>query len=330
MRKIKTVVIALGGNSITPKGSDVNYNELSKHIELNCKFLADLVKKYNLVLTFGSGPQIGALLLQNEIAKNKVPPMPLDVLDAELEGELGYLITQSLMNELNARNLSKPIVSLLTQVLVDRNDPAFRKPTKPIGPFYTKEQAQELKKKGMHVVEDSNRGYRRVVASPAPKKIVEAATIKKLVSSKTIVIAAGGGGIPVVKRKSTHKSTHWHLQGIDAVIDKDRASALLAKDIDADMLIMLTGVDKVSLNYGQSNEKELSKLTTEDAKKYFDDGHFPPGSMGPKIESAIYFLKHNKNGRVIITSPEKLQAALRRIEASKVLRDTGDGTVIIA
>lgn len=318
-RRRKTIVIALGGNSITSKGSNVSYKEMSENIELTCKFLINVIKKYKLVLTFGSGPQIGALLLQNEIAKNKVSSMPLDVLDAELEGELGYLITQSLINELNARHLNKPVVSILTQVLVDKNDPAFHSPTKPIGPFYTKEQSAEMKKKGMNMIEDSGRGWRRVVASPQPKKIIEAETVKKLVSDGVIVIAAGGGGIPVIKEKLKHGTTltrqhimnHYHLSGIDAVIDKDRASALLASDVGADMLIMLTGVDRVALNYGKENEKKLDKITMKDAKKYLEAGQFPPGSMGPKIEAAIYYLKHNKSGRVIITSPEKLAAALK-------------------
>ena len=302
----KTLVIALGGNALLREKEKPSLAAQFRNANNAMDEVAKLVGKYNIVLTHGNGPQVGAIVIRSELAAKSaltlVRPYEINLSTAvaESEGELGYIIEQSLYNQLTKR---KPIVSMLTQVLVDKNDPAFRKPTKPIGPFYKKEEAEKLKKQGMHVIEDSNRGYRRVVASPVPKKIIEADTVKKLVNSGTIVIAAGGGGIPVVKKNGK-------LIGIDAVIDKDGASALLAKDIRADMLIMLTGVDKVALNYGKTNEKRLSNITVKEAKLYLKEGHFPSGSMGPKIESAIYFLKHNKNGRVIITSPEKLQEAL--------------------
>jgi len=315
MAKRKTIVIALGGNALLRSGENATLEKQFKNAQTAMEEISKISSKYNIVITHGNGPQVGAIVIRSELAAKKAYEINLSTAVAESEGELGYIIQQALYNELAKK---KPVVSLLTQFIVDKNDPAFHKPTKPIGPFYTKEQALALRKKGMHVINDAGRGWRRVVASPMPKKIIEAETIKKLAKNNTIVIAAGGGGIPVVKEKSKHKG-HWHLQGIDAVIDKDRASALLASDIKSDMLIMLTGVDMVALNYGKSNEKKLDKITAKDAKKYLSEGHFAEGSMGPKIEAAIYYLKHNKNGRVIITLPEKLEKALRG----------EDGTVIV-
>ncbi len=303
----KTLVIALGGNALLRSGEKSSLEAQFRNAQNAMEEISKIADKYNIVITHGNAPQVGAIVIRSEMAAKKAYEINLSTAVAESEGELGYIIQQALYNELAKK---KPVVSLLTQVLVDKNDPAFRKPTKPIGPFYTLDQARELRKKGMHVINDAGRGWRRVVASPMPKKIIESEIIKKLVKSNTIVIAAGGGGIPVVNKRSKHKS-HLHLEGIDAVIDKDRASALLATDIKSDMLIMLTGVDKVSLNYGKENEKNLDKITAKEAKKYWKEGQFPSGSMGPKIEAAIYYLKHNKNGRGIINSPEKLTAALK-------------------
>ena len=294
-------VVALGGNALTTKKEKGSYNELIKNINKSCSCVANLAKNNKLVVVSGSGPQIGAILLQNELAKNRVPTMPLDVLDAELEGELGYLIQQTLRNILAKKNIRKSVVAILTQVLVNKKDNAFKNPTKFVGPFYSLSQVKKLKKEFV-IKKDSNRGYRRVVPSPMPLKIIEGSVIKKLVKDN-IVIAAGGGGIPVYKKDNI-------LHGVEAVIDKDLASYVLARDIGADYLFILTGVDKVYLSYGKKNQKGLNKVKLKDLKRYYKEGHFPAGSMGPKIEAAIKFLDHNGK-KVIITKPELLEKAIK-------------------
>ena len=298
---MKTAVVALGGNALTTKKEKGSYNELIKNINKSCSCVANLAKNNKLVVVSGSGPQIGAILLQNELAKNRVPTMPLDVLDAELEGELGYLIQQTLRNILAKKNIRKSVVAILTQVLVNKKDNAFKNPTKFVGPFYSLSQVKKLKKEFV-IKKDSNRGYRRVVPSPMPLKIIEGSVIKKLVKDN-IVIAAGGGGIPVYKKDNI-------LHGVEAVIDKDLASYVLARDIGADYLFILTGVDKVYLSYGKKNQKGLNKVKLKDLKRYYKEGHFPAGSMGPKIEAAIKFLDHNGK-KVVITKPELLEKAIK-------------------
>ena len=293
-------VVALGGNALTTKKEKGSYNELIKNINKSCSCVANLAKNNKLVVVSGSGPQIGAILLQNELAKNRVPTMPLDVLDAELEGELGYLIQQTLRNILAKKNIRKSVVAILTQVLVNKKDNAFKNPTKFVGPFYSLSQVKKLKKEFV-IKKDSNRGYRRVVPSPMPLKIIEGSVIKKLVKDN-IVIAAGGGGIPVYKKDNI-------LHGVEAVIDKDLASYVLARDIGADYLFILTGVDKVYLSYGKKNQKGLNKVKLKDLKRYYKEGHFPAGSMGPKIEACINFLS-NKGRKVIITNIKNIEKAI--------------------
>lgn len=295
------VVIALGGNALTTKRGKGTYKELVKNIDRTNKELAKIITRFKIVIVSGSGPQIGALLLKNELAKNIVPSMPLDVLDAELEGELGYLIGQSLINKLNAKRIKKSVVTILTQVLVDKNDRSFKNPTKFVGPFYSKSQANKLKNKFI-IKKDSNRGYRRVVPSPKPIKIIEAKVIKNLVK-KNIVIAAGGGGIPVYKENNL-------LHGIPAVIDKDLVSYIMARDIKAKYMFNLTGVDKVYINFGKKNQKGLTNITLSEIKRYYREGHFPHGSMGPKILAAIKFLEHGGK-KVIITKPTLLEKAIK-------------------
>ncbi|MBI1972971.1 carbamate kinase [Candidatus Woesearchaeota archaeon] len=298
---MKIAVVALGGNALSSSG-EVSYNNLHKTIQHTCKLLVTLVKKkYGVVIVFGSGPQVGALLIQNQLAKHSVAPMPLDVLDAEVQGELGYLIEQSLQNELQKAKIRKPVISVLTQVIVSKKDPAFKHPSKPVGPFLTKTEADRLQKQGYTVKEDAGRGYRKVIPSPQPVKIDEVSIIRDLVK-KAVVIAAGGGGIPVYEDKR-------QLKGIEAVIDKDRAASLLASSIKADELIMLTSVPYVYLNYGRKNQQPLKQLTRKEAEHYLREGHFLEGSMKPKIESSIYFLKHGGK-KVIITSPNKVKEAL--------------------
>jgi len=256
------IVVALGGNALTKKEEKGTYKELLKNIKRTSKNLIEVIKGNKVVIVSGSGPQVGTLVLQTELSRKKVPEMPLNVLDAELEGELGYLIELTLNNELKKSKIKRKSVAILTQVLVDKNDKGFRNPTKPIGSFYSKKEANLMKKKGLKVIYQIGKGYRRVVPSPKPLNIIEIDEIKALMEKGNIVIAAGGGGIPVYK-------SHRILKGADGVIDKDRASSLIAKDIKADLLLILTDVDKVALNYKEKNQKFLDKLNVKDAKKYW-------------------------------------------------------------
>ena len=296
----KIIVIALGGNSLLKKGEEETASNLIKNIKEACKSIAPIVRKYNVVITHGNGPEIGYLLLQNEIATSKISPMPLDVLGAESQGLIGYPLEEQLLNELRKHNVRRNVVTVITQVLVSKKDKAFRNPTKFIGPFYTKEQYLKLKKKYV-IKEDIGRGYRRVVPSPKPIKILEANAIKNLIRIGSIVIAGGGGGIPVVNERGK-------LSGVEGVIDKDWASSCLGKTINADILLILTGIDKVCLNYSTKNQTKLNKLNVKEAKKYLESGEFPAGSMGPKIEAAIDFLKKGK--KVIITDIKNASKAL--------------------
>ena len=299
-----TIVIALGGNAIIREGQKGTIVEQYANIEDSCGYIADLAEEgYNIIITHGNGPQIGNLLLQNEAAKDIVPTAPLDVCVAETQGQLGFMIKKSLINTLKKRNIDRSVLCLLTQIVVDKNDPAFNNPTKPIGPFYTKEESDELvKTKGYDMVEDSGRGYRRVVASPMPIDIIEKATIRQLAEQGNIVIALGGGGISITEDDGI-------LTGIEAVVDKDHGSRLLANLIGAEHLVILTGVPNVAYNFGKPDQEFLPTLTVEQAKEYAAQGQFPAGSMGPKIEAAIDFVENN-GGTMIITSMELLKDAM--------------------
>lgn len=287
---MKTAVVALGGNAFQPAGEKWSYKQLARNVDNTCEMLRVLTKKYKLVISHGNAPQVGLLLLQQE-STALAPKMPLDVLDAMTQGQLGYLTQKALNEKLRAK-----AVTVVTQVLVDSHDPAFRHPTKPIGPYYKKKIEENMVKQPG--------GWRRVVASPKPLRIVEIDEIKSLVKSGYVVIACGGGGIPVVREKGK-------LVGVEAVIDKDLAAAVLAEDVKADMLIILTDVKAVFLNYrgGRGVEMELRKTTPEDAARYMKEGHFAPGSMKPKVQAAIDFSL--KGGKTIITSPRYLEAALK-------------------
>jgi carbamate kinase len=307
---MKTAVIALGGNAILRANEEGTKEEQYANLQKTCTYLAQLIKEgYDIVFTHGNGPQVGNIVLQNELAKFKIPPMPLDVCVAESEGEIGYLFQQVLTNQLMKIGIQKTVVSILTQVVVDKNDPAFKNPTKPIGYYYSREKAfQLIKEKGWKMVEDASRGgWRRVVPSPRPVEIVEKEAIMQLVfsgkNSKIVVIAAGGGGIPVIRTENGY-------EGVSAVVDKDLAASILASSIKEELFIMLTDVDKVALNFNTPLQKNLSCLTLRDAKRYLKEGHFPPGSMGPKIEAAIHFLEHGGK-KVIITNPENLLKAIQ-------------------
>jgi carbamate kinase len=304
----ETLVIALGGNAIIQPGQKGTFEEQMKNVQITCEGIADLIEKdYQVVLTHGNGPQVGNILIQQEEGKAKASPMPLDVCGAESQGLIGYMFQQSLSNELSSRGLSSTVVSLITQTVVDPEDPAFKNPSKPVGPFYTEEQARILEKeKGYVIKEDAGRGYRRVVPSPDPKTIVESEAIRALVNAGILVICTGGGGIPV---KITSMNGGRAIVGVEAVIDKDLGAERLANEVGADILMILTDVEKVFINYRKPDQKALSEITLEEARTLKDEGHFKSGSMEPKVRAAIRFME-NGGQRAIISSLEKLNEAL--------------------
>ena len=300
----KRLVIALGGNALgnTPK-------EQLELVKKTASTIVDLIEEgYDVVVGHGNGPQVGMVNLAFENSHNKVggtPEMPFPECGAMTQGYIGYHLQQSIGRELKKRGLNRSVATVITQVEVDRNDSAFENPTKPIGSFYSKEEADRIvEETGYTFIEDAGRGYRRVVPSPKPVSIVELDTVEKLVSQGYIVITVGGGGIPVIK------SDDWY-EGVAAVIDKDRASAKLALDLQADMLVILTAVDKVSLNFNKPDQKDLSELSLAQARQYMEEGHFAKGSMLPKIESCIEYVEHTQNGKALITSLEKAKEALQ-------------------
>jgi carbamate kinase len=290
-------VVALGGNAIIRRGQKGTFEEQIANVNATSKQVLEVIKRgWNVILTHGNGPQVGNILIQQEMAKDVIPRLPMDVCGARTQGEIGYLIQQTLTNKLVQAGIEKSVVTVVTQVIVDRQDRAFSKPTKPVGPFYTKGEAAKLRNRYAMVEDAGRKGWRRVVPSPDPGEIVEKDAIKKLMDAGNIVIACGGGGIPVVKSGKK-------LMGFEAVIDKDLAAERLATGVKADALIMLTDVKSVYLNYGKENQKKIDKMDLEQAKRYMEEGHFPPGSMGPKITAGIRFIE-NGGKKVIITSPE--------------------------
>jgi carbamate kinase len=301
---MKTALVAIGGNSLIRAGEKgTNAEQLANARRTAAAIVQLVVDGYRLVVTHGNGPQVGADLLRSERAFDQVPPLPLDVCGAATQGEIGYLLVQSLRHELSASGLTTPVVSVVTQTLVSREDPAMMHPTKPIGPFYSRGEAEQRRNTlGWQIVEDAARGYRRVVPSPEPMEIVEFEVIRDLVNDGVLVIACGGGGIPVVR-------TNGGVQGVEAVIDKDRASALLALQLGVDLFAISTDVDRVYLDYKKPTQRALEFVTAADIEAHYRAGHFPPGNMGPKVESVLRFLKGG--GReAIITSYEHLHAAV--------------------
>ncbi|RKD25495.1 carbamate kinase [Caminicella sporogenes DSM 14501] len=292
------IVVALGGNALgkTPK-------EQLKLVKKTAKPIVDLIEKGNeVIIAHGNGPQVGMINLAMEIASKteaKTPEMPFPECGAMSQGYIGYHLQNAIREELLNRNIDKEIATVITQVIVDKNDPAFENPTKPIGAFYSKEEAEKLaKEKGYIVKEDAGRGWRRVVPSPLPIDVAEKEIVRTLVESGHIVITVGGGGVPVVKEGNK-------LIGVPAVIDKDFASEKIAEILDADYLIILTAVEKVAINFGKPNQKELDKLTVEQAQKYIEEGHFAPGSMLPKVKAAIKFAQSKEGRKALITALEK-------------------------
>ncbi len=303
--KKKTIVIAIGGNSLIKDEDHRSVADQYAAVVETARHIVDLVARgFRVVITHGNGPQVGFILLRSEHSRGLLHEVPLDSIGADTQGAIGYQIQQAMQNEFRRRGLKETAATVVTQALVDKNDPAFQKPTKPIGQFYKKEQADErIRVEKWTMVEDAGRGWRRVVASPKPTRIIEAEAIKHLVASGCVVIAAGGGGIPVVQ------DDKGNLSGAAAVIDKDLASAVLAKEIAADLLVISTAVEQVCLNFGKPDQKALDRLSLADAKRYMTEGHFKPGSMLPKIQACIQFIE-NGGTEALITSPEALPRAL--------------------
>jgi len=302
----KKAVIALGGNALIKDGQEGTIHEQFENTRNLTDSIVKIIKDdWSVVITHGNGPQVGAILLQNDIAKDVTPSMPLGICVAESEGMIGYMIQQCLSNALKKADIDKPVATLITQVLVDEDDPSFKNPTKPIGPYYNDDEAVEVLKEGYQMMQQHN-GWRIVVPSPDPKSIVEKDIIKKMLDDDIIVIASGGGGMPVIEKEG------WGLDGLEAVIDKDLASERLAESIGAELLMILTNVEneKVYLNYKTSKQKTLDKISLDDLKKYYEQGQFPVGSMGPKILSAIRFLDAGGK-KVIISHVEKGWEALK-------------------
>ncbi len=302
------VVIALGGNALQEAGTPSTAEAQLEVVHKTCGYLADIsCKGYEMAVVHGNGPQVGRIVLGQEIASKadaNLPAMPFDVCGAMSQGYIGYQIQQALRDALRNRNKNTPVVTLLTQVIVDENDAAFKNPTKPIGPFYSEDEAKKLMaEKGYTMKEDAGRGWRRVVASPNPKRIAEIDSVKRLWDS-TIVVTAGGGGIPVIENMD------GSLTGVAAVIDKDLAAERLAEDMETDYLLILTEVDKVSINFKKTDQKDLSHITVAEAIKYIDEGHFAPGSMLPKVMAAIKFARRFPGKKAIITSLYKAVDAL--------------------
>ncbi len=301
----KKIVIALGGNALQQGNEQATAEAQLKVVRKTCEHLAEIsCRGYEIAVVHGNGPQVGRILLASETAKEVTPAMPFDVCGAMSQGYIGYHIQQCLKYALNLRNKNTPVVTMATQMIIEANDPAFQNPTKPIGPFYSEEEAKQLQQeKGYTMKEDSGRGWRRVVPSPIPRKIVEIEAVKRLWES-TIVITCGGGGIPVIEEPD------GSLIGTAAVIDKDFAAELLAEQINVDILMILTEVENVCINYNQPNEKKLHRLTLADAAKYVEEGHFAEGSMLPKILAAMKFVRANPTKCAIITSINKAVDAL--------------------
>ena len=309
------VVLALGGNAILRRGERGTFEEQYRNVCGTVQRIADLVQAgYGVVITHGNGPQVGATVLRHEAAKSIVPPFPLDVCGSETQGFIGYMIQQALRNELKKRGLDKYVVTVVTRVIVDPDDEAFQNPTKPVGPFYTKQEAEKIRahRPDLVVKEDAGRGYRRVVPSPDPKIIAERFAIRSLVDNGFVVVACGGGGIPIVEEGT-------QARGVEAVIDKDLAGQRLATLIDASIFVILTDVDGAYLNYGTPEQTLIEQTTPHQLEQFLMEGHFKEGSMSPKITAAIRFVQ-NGGERAIIAELSKLREAMQRKSGTHVTR----------
>jgi carbamate kinase len=308
------IVVALGGNAISREDQKGDIPDQINNCHVTARYIVDLVQAgHKVVTTHGNGPQVGNILRRVEAAREQVYPLPLDVCGAHSQGGIGYILQREINNVFAQRGMNKVAYTIVTQCLVDRNDPAFQKPTKPVGPFFTKEKIDPIvRKEGWAVVEDAGRGYRRVVPSPIPKKIIEEPIIRQVVELGDVLICCGGGGIPVVEEKG-------NLVGIEGVIDKDFATSLLARRIQADLMIISTGVEKVAVQFKKPGQRFLDRMTAAEAKKYHEAGEFPPGSMGPKILAAIEFIEETGKD-VIITLPETMMEAVKGKAGTRIVK----------
>ena len=308
-------VIAFGGNAIMPAGKRWTPEEQEANLTEMARQVAALVGDgWMVAITHGNGPQVGNILLQQEATRDEVPAMPLDVCGAMSQGQIGYLLQRALYSQLALRGMARPVVTVVTQCLVDGDDEAFKSPSKPIGPFYDEATAERLRlERGWTIVADAGRGYRRVVPSPLPREIVERDVVRLLVRSGVLVIACGGGGVPVVRDAGVR------LRGVEGVIDKDLAACLLAREVGARTLVLLTGASGVFVHFGTPNQRQLEDVTLAEVEAYAAEGHFPQGSMGPKIQAAIQFLRGGGE-RVVITSPPLLRDALRGAAGTRIWR----------
>ncbi|WP_243832093.1 carbamate kinase [Paenilisteria rocourtiae] len=309
----KRVVIALGGNAILQPNQEATFENQLKNVEDSCAKIAEITEAgHKVIVTHGNGPQVGNILRQNEEAKEYVPALPIDACSAESQGFIGYMMEQSLKNELARKKIPTNVITLLTQTEVSASDPAFQSPSKPIGVFYTREEAVELSaEKGWEMAEDAGRGYRRVVPSPQPQKIHGVEAIKQLVATDTVVISTGGGGIPVVQNEE------GDLKGVEAVIDKDRSALRLSEQVEADVFMILTDVSNVYLHFGEPNQQKLEGVPVKEAKEYMTEGHFADGSMGPKMEAAIAFAESGKEA--IICSLDAAVEALAGRAGTRIM-----------
>jgi len=312
--KAKVALIAFGGNAILPENQKGLQEEQMRQAQKAAELMVQIIKKgYELIVVHGNGPQVGNLLIQMEEAANKIPPFSLDVCDAMTEGSMGFMLEKAIINELRRQSIDKDVATLITQVVVDKDDPAFGKPTKPVGPFYPKFRAQQLsRQKKWTMVEDAGRGFRRVVPSPLPIDIVPKWMVRDLVMSGRVVIAAGGGGIPVII------NSRGLYEGVEAVIDKDYASSLLAREVGAELFIILTGISRVYYHFGRPDQAPLPVITVEEARRYLEEGEFPAGSMGPKIRAAIEYIEAGGK-EVLITSASHLKAALINRSGTRIV-----------
>ena len=315
--KNKLALIAFGGNAMLSAKGKGTAKEQYQKARKAAALMVDTVKKgFELIIVHGNGPQVGNVLLQMESASDTVPTFPLDVCGAMTQGSMGYLLERAISNELRKQSIDKEVVTILTQMVVDREDRAFANPTKPIGPFYNANRAKQLKRVNRWaMVEDAGRGFRRVVASPKPIDVVPKKAIRTMVERGVIVIAAGGGGIPVFL------NSRGYFEGVEAVIDKDFASSLIAKEAGVDLFIILTGVDRVMENFGKANARPIPSMDVNTARKMLDEGQFPPGSMGPKISASLEYISGGGK-EVIITSSEKLRLALTGKSGTKIVADS--------
>lgn len=320
MSSARTAVIAIGGNSLIldKNKPQVEYQWVA--VYETARHIVEMIQEgWRVVITHGNGPQVGFILRRNELAAPQVHTTPMDIIGADTQGSIGYMLQQALSNELRRVGIRRNVATVITQALVDRNDEAFKNPNKPIGGFMSQEEAEPFEKDGWTVVEDAGRGYRRVVASPIPIEIVELDPINTLVQNDVIVICVGGGGIPVIRDEN------GDLRGVNAVIDKDRGTSLLANGLQADLFVISTAVEKVAINFGKPDEKWLDRMTLAEAKQYMAEGHFAPGSMYPKIEAVISYLE--KGGpKALITNPENLARALRGETGTVICRADDSGS----